>query len=150
MRQHIVPLLIVELEDRNYHLLAACRFENGAEGFWVIDTGASKTVFDKNLADHYDLLEDDADTEIRSAGIGESILETSLGRLHPFSLNGLTVEQMKVALLDLAHINRLYYEAADRHICGLIGSDFLLHYRAVIDYGTQEMALDAVPTLPFD
>ena len=48
-----IPLRLVEPEDDSYHLAAASVFEDGTTGFWIVDTGASKSVFDKNLKDYF-------------------------------------------------------------------------------------------------
>jgi len=50
-----VPLQIIELEDDNYHLVVSSVLPDGNEGFWVVDTGASKTVFDKTLSEYFSI-----------------------------------------------------------------------------------------------
>ena len=52
-KKYVVPLQLVELEDENYHILIETIFQNGEKGKWAIDTGASKTVFDANLIEHF-------------------------------------------------------------------------------------------------
>lgn len=128
-----IPLQIIELEQDNFHLLVKGVFSDGAPVNWVIDTGASKSVFDKNLQEKYTPL-DDASEQIHSAGIGDEPLETSLGILKTFSLGKLKIETSKMALLDLAKINELYSKSVDLKIGGLLGGDFLVKYQAVIDY----------------
>jgi hypothetical protein len=140
--KHVIPIILVELESENYHLTVSCRFANGAEGLWVIDTGASKSVFDEALKALYEPLETDENAQIQSAGIGAGRLETTLGKLQPFTLAGLNIESLQVAIIDLSHINKLYFHATEKEICGLIGSDFLLNNKAVIDYGTLELVLE--------
>ena len=128
-----IPVHIIELEEDNFHLIITGKFENGTKGNWAIDTGASKTVFDKNLTEQYSVSEDETE-EIHSAGIGDKPLETTAARLKTFYLGKLKIESLKVALLDLSHINELYIKATDLEICGLIGGDFLMKHKAVIDY----------------
>jgi len=140
--KHVIPINLVELESGNYHLTVCCRFTNGAEGLWVIDTGASKSVFDEALKTLYEPQESNDITQIQSAGIGAGHLETTLGTLLPFKLAGLDIEFLHVALIDLSHINKLYFHATEKEICGLIGSDFLLNNKAVINYRTLELVLE--------
>lgn len=128
-----VPLQIVELEPGNYHLVVIGKFEDGTAVNWVVDTGASKSVFDKNLPERFTIIEDETE-EIHSAGIGEAPLETSLGKLEPFYLGKLKIDHLKMAILDLAHINDLYAKAINLNIGGLIGGDFLMNHQAIIDY----------------
>lgn len=135
-----IPLQIVELEDENFHLVVNSAFEDKTTGFWVVDTGASKTVFDKNLENFYTPEEESAD-QLHTAGIGEKPIETTIANLHPFSLGKLYVENLKVALLDLSHINQLYSKATSLKICGLLGGDFLMKHRAIINYRKKTMVL---------
>ncbi len=135
-----IPIEIVELESENYHLMVRSVFEDGTNGNWIIDTGASKSVFDKNLAE-YCLVSEDETEELYSAGISDEPMTTAMGYMKIFSLDRFKVENMKVALLDLTHINEVYAKAADLKICGLMGSDFLLEYNAVIDYRRKRLVL---------
>lgn len=137
-----IPLELIELEANNYHITVNCRFSNGKEGLWIIDTGASKTVFDESLRELYDPVETNDEIKIQSAGIGEGKLDTSLGQLHGFAFAEFSLETLHVALIDLSHINKLYYHVAAREICGLIGSDFLLDHKAVIDYRRKRLILE--------
>jgi hypothetical protein len=43
--------------------------------------------------------------------------------------------------MDMNHINELYQKVSDYKICGLLGSDFLLKYNAVIDYKRRVLKL---------
>jgi hypothetical protein len=135
-----IPLQIVELEDDNFHLVVNSVFEDKTTGFWVVDTGASKTVFDKNLENLYVSEEESAD-QLHTAGIGDKPIETTIAILKPFSLGKLDIENQKVALLDLTHINKLYSNATNLQICGLLGGDFLMRHEAYIDYRKKIMVL---------
>lgn len=139
--EYTIPLQLVEIEAGNYHLAASCRFKDGSAGIWIIDTGASKTVFDQSLALHYDLAGMEEQAGLQSAGIGAARVETTLGVLNPFSFGNFQTGPMQVALIDLSHINQFYSQATEKEICGLIGGDFLLDHKAVIDYGTLSMVL---------
>jgi hypothetical protein len=139
----VIPLELIELEEDNYHLTVKSRFEEGEEGLWVIDSGASKTVFNIALNDYFDLVPENEEKIVQSAGIGSDRLDTALGVLHPFSLGGFLISPLKVALIDLSHINSLYYHVAEKEICGLIGSDFLLEHKAIIDYSKLRLILSA-------
>ena len=130
----------MELEDDNFHLVAESVFNDKTTGFWLVDTGASKTVFDKNLENLY-VSEEESSDQLHTAGIGEKPIETTLALLNPFSLGKLHVENMKAALLDLTHINELYSKATSLQICGLLGGDFLMRHEAQIDYRKKIMIL---------
>jgi hypothetical protein len=136
-----IPLQIVELEDDNFHLVVQSVFNDKTTGFWVVDTGASKTVFDKNLENLY-VSEEESSDQLHTAGIGDKPIETTLAILKPFSLGKLHVENLKAALLDLTHINNLYSKATNLQICGLLGGDFLMKHQAVVDYNKKILVLN--------
>ncbi len=139
--KYSIPLELITLEPESLHLAVPCTFPNGGIGLWILDTGASKTVFDLSLTSRYDPLDPEIHPVVRSAGIGTGMFTISLGILHPFCLGKLTINPFTVALIDLSQINHLIYHAANREICGLIGSDFLLEYKAVIDYSRLSLCL---------
>jgi len=134
-------LQIVELDDDNYHLVVRSVFNDNSAGYWVVDTGASKTVFDKSLEKQYVISKEETD-QLHTAGIGEKPIETAIANLNPFSLGKLKVNTLKVALLDLSQINNLYSKATSLRICGLLGGDFLVQFQAVIDYKKKIMTLE--------
>lgn len=135
-----IPLQIIELEDENFHLLVTGVFTDGSRVNWIIDTGASKSVFDIKLTKQYEKLDTQTE-EIHSAGIGTNPLETSLARLKSFHLGKLKIQSPKMAILDLTHINELYTKAVQIKIAGLLGGDFLVKYEAMIDYKRKKIIL---------
>ena len=135
-----IPIQIVELEPDNYHIIISGTFADKESVNWVIDTGASKTVFDKNLDKYYSVIEGESD-EIHTAGIEEQPQKISLAHLKSLQIGKLNTDKLKVALLDLSHINELYKRATNLKICGLIGSDFLMKYVAVINYKKRVLVL---------
>lgn len=136
-----IPLQITELEDNNFHIVVQSVFEDKTTGYWVVDTGASRTVFDKNREKQYVVSEEETD-QLHTAGIGEKPIETTLAHLKPFSFGKLKVENLKVALLDLSQINNLYSKATNLNICGLLGGDFFVQHQAEIDYKKKTLVLN--------
>ena len=134
-----IPLQVIKLEEESYHLVATGKFSDGNIGYWVLDTGASKTVFDKNLSQYY-ILNEHFDN-IQSVGIGEKLTMAQYAVMHPFTLGKYKIENLKVALFDIAHINECYHSATRITICGLIGSDVLLKHKAIIDYKNKILIL---------
>lgn len=135
-----VPLELIELEDQNFHILLNSQLSDNSWGKWVIDTGASKTVFDINLKTHFTTVEMN-NTEIQSAGIGEGNIETMAGTVHSLCIGSLQLFNEPVALIDLKFINELYRKFSNVQIVGLIGSDFLVKHQAIINYKKNEMKL---------
>ncbi len=136
----ILPIDIVTLgEDNSYHLFVSGTI-NGRKYDLLIDTGASHTIFDSTL-----IPETPADErggqEIQSAGIHAGELKSSIGHIKKFKLGDLKRVDWTVILIDLTHVNDLYKKFTSKRVAGLIGSDFLLKHKAIIDYKKKELVL---------
>lgn len=135
-------LEIVELESNNYHIMIQGEFHDRKKCMWIIDTGASKTVLDKNLENYYQLIEQDNSIDsFQSAGINEGMIDTQVGITGHIRLGELLIEDIKVALLDLSHVNDIYSKYSDYKVAGLIGGDILKKYDAVINYPQKKLYL---------
>jgi hypothetical protein len=128
-----IPLKLVVLESENYHIMVESRFPNNFRGMWIVDTGASKTVLDSNLEEYYTPTETSL-TEIESMGIGDSKVETKAGIITAIYFGESCLNDLQVALIDLSPINQLYQQHTNETITGLIGSDFLVQHKAIIDF----------------
>ncbi|RUT73406.1 retropepsin-like aspartic protease [Ancylomarina longa] len=136
-----VPFEIIELEHNSFHLLIKCQINYTQFGDLVIDTGASKTVFDLNFVNEYKVIPKE-DSEIQSRGLGEGSIDTEIVRIENFQLGELAVNNFTCALIDLTNINEMYHQYCQRKICGLLGSDFLLSHKAIINYETEILQLE--------
>ena len=132
-----IPLNIIELERENYHILIEGSFEDGTHSYWIIDTGASKTVLDKNLKMHYENVDSDDMEDYQSAGINQGMMETSVGKLTCLRFGDLEITGQKVALIDLDHVNEIYEKYTSYRISGLLGGDILMQYQCKIDYANK-------------
>ncbi len=83
----------------------------------------------------------DVKQEIQSTGINAGELKSSIGNIEKFKLGELKRKNWKVVLIDLSHVNETYKRFSDKRVSGLIGSDFLLRHKAVIDYKKKELVL---------
>ena len=135
-----IPIDIVTLgEDNSFHLFVEGSI-NGQSFDLLIDTGASHTIFDASL-----IPEASADVieahEIQSAGIHAGELKTGIGHIKKFKLGKLKYVDWTVVLIDLTHVNDLYGKFTDKRVAGLIGSDFLLKHKSIIDYKKRKLML---------
>lgn len=135
-----IPFHLVELEDENYHIIIDSKLGNGIAGNWVVDTGASKTVFDVNQSEHFNFIEID-NTEVQSAGIGEGSIDTKVGVLPYLKIGDIVLENFTAAIIDMKYINKIYSKFSDFVLVGLIGSDFLVQHDAIINYKKKEIKL---------
>jgi len=135
-----IPIELIELEDSSYHLMIQAVFNSNISGNLIIDTGASKTVFDFGFV-HSFINDLEAIEDQHSSGINAMITEAHTGVIPVLSIQKLVLENYPCILLDLSHINQLYQQYSDKHIAGLIGSDFLVAHEAVIDYSQKKLTL---------
>ena len=138
-----IPLKFIKLEDSAFHPVIKSR-QGEKELYWIIDTGASKTVFDKNLTDYYSLIDANPE-EFQSIGIGNGVIETSLGEIKKLRIGKIKLSKLKVALIDLNHINNIFRKYTDITIAGLLGSDILYIYGCQINYHTRTISFRRRP-----
>lgn len=129
---------IVELEAKTYHLLVKADFGGLEEHWWVIDSGASKSVFDVSLTSYYITNGDDS---VMATGLGKEVVETSSGTILEFKIGGFNFGPIKVALVEFRHINEEYAKFSDKKIVGLIGCDFLYSRKAILNFEQTKLFL---------
>jgi len=123
------------------------RLNNGEEGWWIVDTGASKTVFDCNQEKHYTIVETPAAQKYQSAGITQGMVETQVGNISRIKLGTLKIKNLKVALIDLKHVNEIYLRYHNKQVVGLLGSDVLATYGCCIDYQNKKITFLTKPII---
>ncbi len=127
-----IPIQLLELDDQGIHLIIAATINKKTINL-IIDTGASKTVFDINLLQDYCSFIDDNNI-IESKGINSEFLETKKAKIKNIKFGDIEFNNFETVLLDLSNINDIYSEFSDLTIYGLIGGDFLIKYKAIINY----------------
>ncbi|MDR0814927.1 MAG: retroviral-like aspartic protease family protein [Bacteroidales bacterium] len=134
----VIPFEVVTLgEENSYHLLVRGKL-NGKPCDLLIDTGASQTVFDIALIPE---LPKKDQPDIQSSGINAGEMVTGFGIVTRFKLGELKLKDWRVVLMDMNHVNGIYQRFSSKKISGLIGSDFLLRYNAVINYKKRHLVL---------
>jgi hypothetical protein len=135
-----VPLNIIDLHGDGYHpLVDVVLFKQTFK--LVLDTGASRTAFDHRL-----LLEANEEALIKaserlSTGLGTNTMLSSTALIENIWIGNLLIPELEVAVLDLSTINIAYAEMGHPEVLGVLGSDVLMKYNAVIDYGKQVLLL---------
>ena len=129
--ENLIPLELVELEPGSYHIVVKASFGEYPDSYWLLDTGASKSVFDSNCAE---LCITDEMANTAAHGIGKDAVEASTGSIAELTLNGINYGKLHVAIVDLLHINNESSKFCSKRIIGLLGSDFFIRANALIDY----------------
>lgn len=139
-KTYTVNFKLVVLEPDNYHIVVRAKIE-GKPLNVIIDTGASHSCFDlafiKNLNPEISMEDNDG----LNVGVGTSDFESKLSTINDFRMGRFLLKQYDVVLLDMSNINQAYEMMHKPLIHGIIGSDFLMKYKALIDYGERVLVL---------
>jgi hypothetical protein len=135
-----IPFTLFRLDENSCHPLIESVI-HGKRCFLIIDTGASRSVFDINSF-MVEFHEPAGDKKLIPAGIIEGVIENKIGILTEFSLGDFTATNLEAVFINLDHINRLYSQIDNSpEISGLLGADFLDKYQAVMDFKKQILKL---------
>ena len=135
-----IPFTLLKLDEESYHPVIEAVVDDVTCNL-IIDTGASRSVFDINYF-NIPFVEMKQGKEIIPAGIIEGDIENKSGLVSHFSLGDFRTENLEAVFISLDHINRLYQQINNAPlISGLLGSDFLAKYNALIDYNEKLLKL---------
>ena len=145
MRRYFeVPLQLLDIEGEGFHIMVQGRI-HGKEALFLIDTGASRSVFDpKTISSFIDDIKFEK-KEGMTAGVGSSDLESSTFVIDRFSIGDLEITDYEAVALDLENIHEMYAKLNLPRIDGIMGGDLLRRYKAVINYKCKKLRL--TPTL---
>ncbi|RFZ82300.1 clan AA aspartic protease [Mucilaginibacter terrenus] len=140
MSEAYIPLQIIDLHEDGFHpLLNIKLFDKNFKV--VLDTGASRTAFDRQLLLEANSLADIIASERLSTGLGTNSMESATALIKQLQIGTFIIPEIEVAVLDLSTINVAYRELGHPEVLGVIGSDILMRYNAVIDFGQQVLIL---------
>ena len=141
MRRYIeVPIQLLDIEGDGFHIMVKGSIHDKEANF-LIDTGASRSVFDpKTISSFIDNLKFEK-KEGLTAGVGSSDLESSTFVIDHMSIGELRITDYEGVALDLENIHEMYDKLELPHIDGIIGGDLLRQYKAVINYRSKKLRL---------
>lgn len=133
-----IPLELVKLEDNSFHLLVKVEIDR-IQGDMIIDTGASVTVVDQKIFAH--IIDAAKEVKMQSGSVSGQINDVQLIKAKELKIGGRKIRNIQLAALDLDYVNEMYHNHLQRKIIGLLGCDFCVKYKAVIDYRTRELSI---------
>ena len=141
MRRYIeIPLQLLDIEGEGFHIMVKGMI-HGKEANFLIDTGASRSVFDPTtIATFIDDLVFEK-KEGMTAGVGSSDLESSTFVIDRWSIGELEITDYEAVALDLENIHEMYGKLGLPHIDGILGGDVLKRHKAVINYKSKKIRL---------
>lgn len=136
----ILPITIFPIENDGFHLKVTIAI-NGITANAIIDTGASRSVFDETRIQSF-IGDDSLEEHDRlSSGLGTNTMSSKKVLLNKLQLGDLLINDYDATILDLQHVNQSYEKLDLEPIDGIIGGDILTDYKAVIDYEKKELVL---------
>jgi predicted aspartyl protease len=133
MKKTILPIDLLFIDDDGFHLMIHPLINN-KKSCLLIDTGASRTVFDMKRIQRFVDEKGFKPNEKLSTGLGTNSMQTHDVAIKKMQLNELVLKNIKSILLDLSHVNESYGKLGLPSIDGVLGSDLMVKYNAVIDY----------------
>ncbi|WP_118194229.1 retropepsin-like aspartic protease [Albibacterium indicum] len=135
-----IPLILLNLQNDGFHLLVEVTvFDKPFRA--VLDTGASKTVFDKASVETHIDPELIKPSDQLSTGLGTNTMESYTLTIPDFKIGDLHLKNYEAAVLDLSTINIAYQQLDMEPVIGVIGGDLLYEYKAKIDYESRSLCL---------
>ena len=141
MRRYIeTPIQLLDIEGEGFHIMVKGMI-HGKEANFLIDTGASRSVFDpKTISSFIDDLTFEKKEGI-TAGVGGSDLESSTFRIDVFNIGDMEIRDYEGVALDLDNVHELYGKLGLPHIDGILGGDLLKRHKAIINYKNKKVRL---------
>jgi hypothetical protein len=131
MRTIAVPLKLINLNDDGFHLLLEI-IVFGSKYLAVIDTGASRSVFDKRfIEDNSKEITEAEDSDATTLFTTSATIQAVLPKL---KIGKLTIKNYPAVALDLETVNNAYALLGHPRVIAIIGSDIFYSYHAKINY----------------
>lgn len=144
MRTVTVPLTLINLNDDGFHLLVEI-VVFGEKHWAVVDTGASRSVFNKTFIEQYsDAVtgQEEEETNATTLFTTSSTIQAVIPKL---KIGKLIIKSYAAVALDLETVNDAYELMGHPRIIAIIGSDIFLKYHAKINYKKLKILFSSKP-----
>ena len=135
-----LKLKILNVDNQGYHIFVKAKM-NGKSANLLLDTGASKTVFDANRIGKFAEQSSMKVNDHKSTGLGTNSMQSHTIVIKKLSLGELQIKNYELFLLDLSHVNETYEKLNYKALDGVIGGDILMQYKAQINYKNKTLKL---------
>eukprot|EP01132_Coremiostelium_polycephalum_P013016 gene13016-15892_t len=136
--ESIIDYKLNETEQAAFNKSAdAVRNMNSQSHLAVLDTGASRSVFDKTLLEQHLTENPSAAEPSTDESYATTLFSTSstlTATVPVLKLGSLKLKKYAAVGLDLQSVNETYQQLGHPVIAGIIGGDILVQYRGVINY----------------
>lgn len=138
-----IKITLVEFDmSGGYHLFMNVKL-NDKRCRFLIDTGASKSVVDKAYFEKNFGKQSMKTIKQQTTGLHSSVPESYTGKVKEFTVGKRVVKNYIIAAVDLSHVNTTYAALKKPKIQGILGSDIMLQFKMILDYGTMTVVIPA-------
>ena len=132
MKPVSIPLQLINLQGDGFHLLVEIVVFK-QKHFAVLDTGASRTVFDKRLIEQNlgEVL--NVSNEINAATLFTTT-STIQATIPILKIGKVKIKEYETVAFDLQSVSETYEQFGHPPIMGIIGGDILKEHKAIINY----------------
>ncbi len=133
-----IPIQLINIEDDGFHLMVR-GFINNIEATFLIDTGASRSVFDQERIKKFAINASFEDNEKLSTGLGTNEMQSQVLTLERLQFGTLIISDYQAVAIDLRHVHFSYQNLGLPQIDWVLGGDLLKQYKAIINYKTKKI-----------
>jgi predicted aspartyl protease len=137
----IIPIEQLSIPPTGIHLIIKVYINRKVARF-VIDTGASQTVLDLHRISHFIPKGEKRKLDSTTAGIGTNKIRSAASTIKHFKIGTAIAQDYDIVLLDLSHVNNSYQLLGFKTVDGILGSDLLKNFEAVIDFKKLQLTLE--------
>jgi predicted aspartyl protease len=137
----VIPMDVLDMGEGGVHVVVKIKI-NGKSAVMVVDTGASKSIFDVNRFERFRQDAELKKNNVLSSGVGNNDLESHTVMIKKLQIGRLVVQEYDAVLMNLSHVIESYVDMGFKPLDGILGSDILHVFKAVIDYNKMELTLN--------
>ena len=127
----------IRLSSKSGHIITKALI-NGHTGRFIIDTGASATCINNAMSEKFQLESENMNQQI---GTASGSLTPQIAYNNSMQLGDWTDNDCSLLTMDMTFINQALKAERMRAIQGLLGADFLIKSKAIIDYSSKKIYL---------
>ena len=139
MMNHL-KIELMPIEEDGYHIFIEALI-NGGSARLLIDTGASRTVFDEGRIKVFLTKRNHRFKRFGklSTGLGTNTMKSHSIILEEFRLGETVFIDYHAVVLNMEHVNQSYQMLGHKQIDGVLGGDLLQKLKVVVDYRKKEV-----------
>lgn len=135
-----IPIQLLDIEGDGFHVMIQGKI-NGMEANFLVDTGASRSVFDiHSITAYIPQLQLEKKTSM-TAGIASSDFDIYSFIIDNLEIGDIALQSYEAVAVDLTEVHESYQKLELPLITGIIGGDLLVKLKATINYRLKKIRL---------